>query len=202
MTILHHEDLPRSGTFDVHAFQCPAKTPNRICMPRHAPLYPVRNATTREPLLVTHGQCWRSPPIFQLPHSPLVFSGSIWFSGSSPVRSFTGSNAGFPPYNCPPLPFAPVIFWPCPGPPPSSSWLTLMGWLPRKRLRMSTMPRLHWPNPRLSCWHCVGRVSSRGGERHSRGVWRETRMHSEFWRHCASAAPFRWESVGESEGGE
>src|SRR5436305_3548198 len=67
---------------------------------------------------------------------------------------------------------------------------------------MSTMPRLHWLKPRLSCWHCVGRVSRRGGERHSRGVWRETRMHSEFCRHSASAAPMRWVvlSVEEVEG--
>jgi hypothetical protein len=129
-----------------------------------------------------------SHPHFNHPffHNPLVFSGSIWFSGSTPDLSFTGSNAGFPPYN-----WAPPTWPACSGPPPSSSWLTLIGWLPRKRLRMSTMPRLHWPKPRLSCWHCVGRVSRRGGERHSRGVWRETRMHSEFCRHWASAAPVR-----------
>jgi hypothetical protein len=65
----------------------------------------------------------------------------------------------------------------------------LIGAFPRKRLRMSTMPRLHSRKPRLSCWHCVGRLSESGGLRHSRGVWRWMRMQSLFWRQVARASP-------------
>ena len=64
-------------------------------------------------------------------HSPLVFSGSI--CTSSPLISLIGSNAGLPAYNW----LGMVDF------PPSNSLETDMGALPRKRLRISTSPRLY-----------------------------------------------------------
>lgn len=136
------------------------------------------------------------PKSSSLNHKPLVFSGSIWFSGSRPLVSLTASKAGRPPYSCPPPPPAPFTRVP---PPPSSSCETLIGWLPLKRLRMSTNPRLHCPRPRFSCWHRVGRVSRSGGVRHSTGVCRSTRIHSLFCRQSARAARISLQDEGIAE---
>lgn len=117
-------------------------------------------------------------------YNPLVLLSSKPNPSTSPFCSFfilsRTSNAGFPPYNWYPAALLPE---------PSSSTLVEMGALPRNRMRMSTMPRLQSRYPRFSCLHCSGRVSDRGGDRHSRGVWRSTMMQSEFWRHAANAAP-------------
>lgn len=148
---------------------------------------------------------------YNITYKPLVFSGSI--STSVPFTSLTVSNAGLPPYSCPPD-------WELP---PSSSLETAMGWFPRNRLRMSTIPRLcgkqvrewrsinlsrypdaenpqviwlggssthlHSLNPLRSCWHFVGSSSTSGSRRQSRGLWRWTIMQSDSWRHCARAFP-------------
>ena len=64
-------------------------------------------------------------------YRPLVFSGSI--CTSSPLTPLTVWYAGCPAYSCPPeeLPDFPSI-----------SLDSEMGWLPRKRLRISIIPRL------------------------------------------------------------
>ena len=79
--------------------------------------------------------------VYQKTHRPRVFSGSI--CTSFPLISLTDVNAGLPAYNCC---GACVEF--CP-PPPSISRDTEMGALPRKRLRMSTRPRLYNPKYQL-----------------------------------------------------
>ena len=131
-------------------------------------------------------------------YSPLDSLKSILTS--SPLLSFTVSKAGFPPYSCDGF-FVGSDSIVCPGAstfpsvPASSSMDVETGWLPRKRLRISTIPRLQSRKPRCNCWHCIWRVSLNGGERHSRGVWRSIIMQSEFWRHAASASPTAIESV-------
>lgn len=144
-------------------------------------------------------------------YNPLVFSGSILTS--SPLISFTDSNAGLPAYNCC------CCRLDCAS---STSWVTPSGLFPRNRLRISIIPRLEWQkdnvnglvhfslvrmgagagaggagdvtylhslNPFRSCWHFMGNSSASGELRHSRGEWRWTIIQSDSWRHCARASP-------------
>ena len=134
-------------------------------------------------------------------YNPLVFSGSILTS--SPLISFTDSNAGLPAYNCC------CCRLDCAS---STSWVTPSGLFPRNRLRISIIPRLEWQkdnvnglvhfslvrmgagagaggagdvtylhslNPFRSCWHFMGNSSASGELRHSRGEWRWTIIQSD-----------------------
>lgn len=104
--------------------------------PKQFTQYNLQNTNKNSILCNTSNQegCSCAKQIFV--HRPLVFSGSI--CTSLPLISLTDVNAGFPAYSCC---GACVEDWLLP-PPPSISRDTEMGALPRKRLRMSTRPRL------------------------------------------------------------
>ncbi len=163
--------------------QCHGVRCSRMSMTWTSFLKPLQERSPNRGLLNTLPSLSLLPPYRLSIHLTTLLSPSTpttvsTFSSSFPLVAFTPS---------PLLNPAPAYSWP--GFSPSNSLLTAIGWLPRKRFRMSIMPRLQSPYPRLSCWHRVGSVSTRGGRRQSDGWLRWMRTHSEDCRQSARAAP-------------